>query len=405
MFPRWRTLRHLLRFEPVVWSPTARQLDRAVTVGDLRAMARRRVPRSVFDYVDGAADRERGLARTRAVFENLEFRPRGLRDVSQPDLSVRVLGQRSSLPFAFAPTGFTRMMHHEGERAMARVAATRSIPYALSTLGTTTPEDVAAAAPDARRWFQLYVWKDRARSKDLVQRAKAAGFEALILTIDSAVVGMRRRDVRNGFAMPPALTVRTVLNAARYPRWWINFLTTEPLTFASLQSWNRPLAEIGNTLFDTTMSLDDLAWLRGLWDGPLVVKGVMSLEDVECLTAAGADALVLSTHGGRQLDLSPVPLRLLPQARDLVGDRVELWLDSGITTGADIVAAHALGANLTLLGRAPLYGLMAAGQSGVERAIDILTAETQRQMQLLGVRAITDLEPQHVMLPPQAGSC
>lgn len=397
--PRWSELRPLLRPKPVEWNASRRRLRDALTIADLRDIARRRTPRSVFDYTDGAAEGEITLRRARRLFADLELRPSILRDVSEVDLSTTVLGRTSSLPFAFAPTGFTRMMNHEGERAVVRVAERHGIPYALSTMGTTSPEDVAAAAPSARRWFQLYVWNDRAAGEELMRRAAAAGFEALVLTVDVPVAGARLRDVRNGFAIPPALTVRTVLDAATHPAWWINLLTTEPLQFATLSAWEGTVADMIDALFDPSMTIADLQWVRSCWDGPLVIKGIQTVDDARRVVDAGADAIVLSNHGGRQLDRAPVPLRLLPDVVDAVGDRTEVWLDTGIMSGADVVAALALGARSTLVGRAYLYGLMAGGEAGVERAVQILEREVRRTMQLLGVRSLDELGPQHVRLP------
>lgn len=397
--PRWSELRPLLRPKPVQLDWTRRRLDAALTIADLRRAARRRVPRSVFDYTDGAAEGEISLRRARALFRQLELRPSILQDVSEVDTTTAILGRPSALPFAFAPTGFTRMMHHEGEEAVVRVAARRGIPYALSTMGTTSVEDVAAAAPSARKWFQLYVWKDRSAGEDLMRRARGSGYEALVLTVDVPVAGARLRDARNGFSIPPALTARTVLDAALHPAWWGDLLTTRPLEFASMSAWDGTVAEMINALFDPTMTLADLEWVRASWDGPLIVKGIQTVEDARRVTDAGADAIVLSNHGGRQLDRAPVPLRLLPDVRDALGDRVEVHLDTGIMSGGDVVAALALGADAALVGRAYLYGLMAGGERGVERAADILEAEIRRTMALLGVRRVQDLGPQHVRLP------
>jgi L-lactate dehydrogenase (cytochrome) len=397
--PRWSELKPLLRPRPVDPNPTRRRLEKALTIADLRAIARRRTPRSVFDYTDGAAEREITLRRARRLFAELELRPSILKDVSDVDTSTTVLGRTSALPFAFAPTGFTRMMNHEGERAVVRVAQRHGVPYSLSTMGTTSPEDVAAAAPEARRWFQLYVWNDRAAGEELMRRAAAAGFEALVLTVDVPVAGARLRDVRNGFAIPPALTVSTVLDAATHPAWWMNLLTTEPLQFATLSTWEGTVADMIDAMFDPSMTITDLEWVRACWDGRLVIKGIQTVEDARRVVDAGADAIVLSNHGGRQLDRAPVPLRLLPDVVDAVGDRTEVWLDTGIMSGADIVAAIALGARTTLVGRAYLYGLMAGGERGVERAVQILEREIRRTMQLLGVRSVAELGPQHVRLP------
>src|SRR6266511_3313561 len=252
--PRWSELRPLLRPRPVQLDPTQRRLSRALTIADLRTAAKRRTPRAVFDYTDGAAETETSLRRAREAFERVEFRPRVLRDVTVVDTTTTVLGRPAALPLVFAPTGFTRMMHHQGERAVVRVAEGAGIPYALSTLGTTSIEEVAAAAPAARKWFQLYVWRDRGAGKELVQRAQAAGYEALILTVDVPVAGARLRDVRNGLTIPPSLTLRTFLDAAAHPFWWFNLLSTDPLVFASLTSWEGTVAELINQMFDPSLT-------------------------------------------------------------------------------------------------------------------------------------------------------
>jgi len=397
--PKWGELKPLLRTKPLELNPTERRLSRALTIGDLRTIARHRTPRSVFDYTDGAAEQEISLRRARELFRNIEFNPSILRDVAALDTATPMLGRPAALPFSFAPTGFTRMMNHEGERAVARVAERRGVPYALSTLGTTSIEDVAAAAPNGRNWFQLYVWRDRSAGEDLMARAKASGYEALILTVDAPVAGARLRDQRNGFSIPPALTFKTILDAATHPAWWTNLLTTPTLTFASLHAWEGTIAELMNSLFDPTMTIADLDWVRSCWHGPLILKGIQTVDDARRVVDAGADAVVLSNHGGRQLDRAPVPLRLLPDVVEAVGDRAEIWVDTGIMSGADIIAALALGAHATMIGRAYLYGLMAGGERGVDRAVEILISEMRRTMQLLGVRTINELTPQHVTLP------
>jgi L-lactate dehydrogenase (cytochrome) len=397
--PKWSELKPLLRAKPITVNATDRRLEKALTIADLRRIAKRRTPRSVFDYTDGAAESEISLQRARRLFAELELQPSILRDVSDIDLGTSILGGRSELPFAFAPTGFTRMMNHEGESAVVKVAEQLGIPYALSTMGTTSIEDVAAAAPDARKWFQLYVWKNRDAGEDLVKRSAAAGYEALMLTVDVPVAGARLRDVRNGFTIPPTLTAKTVLDASLHPAWWANLLTTRPLTFASLSTWDGTVAELLDQLFDPTMTIDDFNWLRSIWDGPLIVKGIQTVEDARRVVDAGADAIVLSNHGGRQLDRAPTPLRILPDVRKAVGSDAEIYLDTGIMSGADIVASIALGADACLVGRAYLYGLMAGGQRGVARAAEILTKEVRRTMALLGVSSVADLNPSHVRLP------
>ncbi|MHA6785103.1 alpha-hydroxy acid oxidase [Pseudonocardia saturnea] len=398
--PRPSELRPLLRPAPIQWNSTERRLSKAASIADLRAIARRRTPRAVFDYTDGAADGELSLRRARDAFNRVEFTPTVLRDVSEVDTSREILGQRSTLPFAFGPTGFTRMMNHEGERAVAQVAERVGIPYALSTMGTTTIEDVATAAPGARKWFQLYLWRDRAPAKDLVQRAADAGYDTLMLTVDTPVGGARLRDIHNGLTVPPALSLKTFVDGAMHPHWWANLLTTEPLTFASLESTEGTVADLINRVFDPALTMADVEWLRGTWPGKLVIKGIQNVDDARRVVDAGADAVLLSNHGGRQLDRAPVPLELVPPVVDAVGDRAEVWVDTGITHGADIVAAIAFGAQTALIGRAYLYGLMAGGQRGVEKAVEILTGEIVRTLQLIGVNSVDELRPSHVRLRP-----
>lgn len=400
--PRWSELRPLLRVEPPRLNPTERRLSQAHTIGDLRAIARRRTPRAVFDYTDGAAEGEMSLARARRAFHRVEFHPSVLRDVSELDTTTDIVGTSSTLPFSLAPTGFTRMMNHEGESAVARVAERAGVPYALSTMGTTSIEDTAAAAPDAHKWFQLYVWRDRAAGKDLVQRARESGYEALILTVDTPVAGARMRDVRNGLTIPPTLTAKTVLDGALHPAWWFNLLTTEPLSFASFKRWDSTVADLINTMFDPTLSFADLDWLREEWDGPLIVKGVQNADDADRVVRHGADAVILSNHGGRQLDRAPTMLDLVPEVRDRIGDRAQILLDTGILNGGDIVAALARGADSCLVGRAYLYGLMAGGERGVQRAVDILRTEVERTMRLLGVSSVGELNSAHATLRPGA---
>ncbi|MDN3354700.1 alpha-hydroxy acid oxidase [Actinomadura sp. DC4] len=396
--PRAGELARILRPRPPTLDATRRRLARAHTIADLRAVARRRVPRAVFDYTDGAAEMEESLRRARQAYRRVEFHPNVLRGVSGADPGTDILGRRSELPFALAPTGLTRMMHHEGERAVVRVAQRAGVPYALSTMGTTSIEDVAAAGPEARRWFQLYVWRDRAAGRDLMDRARRAGYDTLILTVDTPVAGARLRDARNGLTIPPALTLRTFLDGAAHPAWWFDLFTTEPLRYASLSAGGGSVADLIDHVFDPDLGLADLAWIRESWPGRLVVKGVQNVGDARDVVKHGADALVLSSHGGRQLDRAPVPLELLPAVAEAVRGEAEVWVDTGIMSGADIVAALARGADACLVGRAYLYGLMAGGERGVARAVDILRAEIVRTMQLLGVRTVAELTPEHATL-------
>jgi L-lactate dehydrogenase (cytochrome) len=394
--PNLRELAPLLRPKRPELNATKRRLDSALTIYDLRDIAKRRTPKAPFDYTDGAAEAELSLARARQAFENVEFQPAVLRDVSRVDTSREVLGGPTGLPFGIAPTGFTRLMQTEGELAGAAAAGAAGIPFSLSTMGTASIEDVRDANPNGRNWFQLYMWKDREKSMDLVRRADAAGYDTLIVTVDVPVAGARLRDKRNGMSIPPAITAGTVLNAIPRPAWWFNFLTTEPLAFANLEHWDGTVAELLDTMFDPTVDYDDLNWIREQWSGKVAVKGVQTLADAKRLTAAGVDAIVLSNHGGRQLDRAPVPFQLLPTVAKEVGMDIEVHLDTGIMSGADIVAAIALGADFTLIGRAYLYGLMAGGRRGVDRAIEILAEQIQRTMRLLGVSTLDELGPQHV---------
>ena len=394
--PQARDLRPLLQLRRPTLSPRERRLANALTIDDLRRVAKRRTPRAAFDYTDGAADGEVSLARAREAFGDVQFNPAILRDVSTVDTSREVLGQQVALPFGIAPTGFTRMMQAEGEIAGATAAEAAGIPFSLSTMGTTSIEDVAAAAPGGRHWFQLYMWNDRDRSMALVDRAAKAGYDTLLVTVDVPVAGARLRDVRNGMTIPPSLTPRTVLGMATRPAWWANLLTTEPLAFASLDSWSGTVADLLDMMFDPTVTYDDLAWIRDQWPGKVVVKGVQTVDDARRLADAGVDAVLLSNHGGRQLDRAPVPFHLLPDVVDAVGNDVEVHLDTGIMSGQDVVAAVAHGATFTLIGRAYLYGLMAGGRPGVDRAIEILRGQVERTMRLLGVRTLDELEPGHV---------
>ncbi|MET4637769.1 alpha-hydroxy acid oxidase [Mycetocola sp. 2940] len=394
--PKVRDLAPLMQFKKPELNARTRHLAAATSIADLRHIAKRVTPKAPFDYTDGAAEGEISLSRARQAFEDIEFHPAVLRDVSTVDTTRDVLGKTSALPFGIAPTGFTRMMQTEGERAGATAAEAAGIPFTLSTMGTTSIEDVAAAAPGGRNWFQLYMWTDRDRSLALVDRAQAAGYDTLMVTVDTPVAGARLRDVKNGLSIPPALTPKTVINALPRPAWWINFLTTEPLAFASLDRWSGTVAALIDTMFDPTVGPDEVRFIREQWKGKLVVKGIQSVADARLAVELGADAIILSNHGGRQLDRAPIPFHLLPAVVREVGSEVEVHLDTGIMNGADIVASVALGAQFTLIGRAYLYGLMAGGREGVDRTIEILSAEIRRTMKLLGVASLDELEPRHV---------
>ena len=397
--PRPSTFRHLLPPRPAL-PTTATRLANAADINDLRTLARRRAPRMVFDYVDGAAESERSLRASIEAFDRLTFRPRVLRDVSSVSTATEVLGRRIAMPLVLGPTGFTRMMHREGESAVARAAESAGIPYALSTMGTTTAADVAAAAPRGWNWFQLYVVRDRARSEQSLELARAAGMDVLVLTVDVPVAGARTRDVVKWMTLPPTVNWRSALGTLRHPAWWWDFLTSEPLRFATVGGAPDDLAGIINTMFDPAVTLADLEWIRSVWDGRILVKGIQDERDARELINVGVDGIVLSNHGGRQLDRAPVPLELLPGIRDAVGDAAAVFLDGGVRSGADIAAAVALGADAVFVGRTYLYGLMAGGEAGVRRALTLLHTELTRTMQLLGVRETGDLNRDHVRVSP-----
>lgn len=394
--PDPHALRELMQFKKPQLNSRTRRLANAHTIEDLRTIARRRTPRAAFDYTDGAAESEISQARARQAFQDVEFHPQILRDVAHVDTSTDILGGPAALPFGIAPTGFTRLMQTEGEIAGAGAAGAAGIPFSLSTLGTTSIEDVQAANPYGRNWFQLYVMKQRDISYSLVERAAKAGYDTLLFTVDTPIAGNRLRDVRNGFSIPPQLTPGTIINAIPRPWWWYDFLTTPPLEFASLSSTGGTVAELVDGAMDPTISYDDLTVIRDLWPGKIAVKGVQTLDDAKTLIDHGIDALVLSNHGGRQLDRAPIPFHLLPQVHRELGHHTQIVLDTGIMNGSDIVAALALGADFTLIGRAYLYGLMAGGRPGVDRAIAILTQQITRTMKLLGAHAVAELGPHHV---------
>ncbi len=389
---RLNNLKQLFSIRKPVLSPKKRRVQRSNTIYDLRLAAKRATPRGPFDYTDGAAEQEISLNRARKSFENVEFSPHILRDVSSVSLETIMLGISYKMPVGIAPTGFTRMMHTDGEKAGASTAAAFGIPFTLSTMGTTSIEKVKEAAPTGSNWFQLYLWRDRERSLDLIKRAENAGYEGLVLTVDAQVAGARLRDIKNGLTVPPTLTLNTFLNALPRPGWWWNFLTKEPLNFAALESWNGTVAQLMDTMFDPSMTYEDLKWIRSIWKKKLIVKGVQRLDDALKCADYGVDAVVLSNHGGRQLDRAPVPFELLPEVRRELKSTMELHIDTGIMHGADIVAAKALGADFTWVGRAYLYGLMAGGKIGVERTFTILQTQMVRTLKLLGTNSIAEVD-------------
>ena len=399
------TLRSVLRFEPVETDPVARRLRRSVSVSDMRRITRRRVPRGVFDYVDGGAEDERTLRANSDDFGRITFRPRVLRDVYDVDPSTTLLGRPLPLPLVFSPTGFTRILCPEGELAVARAADRAGLPYALSTLGTRSIEEVASVSNGAK-WFQVYVWRDRGLVQELVDRARAAGYEALVLTVDNAVFGRRERDHRRGFTLPPTVGPGTIVDGALHPEWTYRFVRAEPIRFANVIGRDVgdgaeavSLHRYIDTQFDPTMAWADLEWLRDRWSGPIVVKGIQTVDDAVLAAEVGVQAVMLSNHGGRQLDSAPTPISLVAPVTDAVGDAVEVICDGGVRRGSDIVKAVALGARAVGVGRAYLYALGAAGERGVDHLVDLFTADVKRTMALCGVRTIDALTRDYVTSP------
>ena len=402
----FRTLRSVVRFGRVETDRVERRLARAASVDDLRRIARRQLPGGVFDYIDGGAEDERTLAANQAAFAGTTFRPRVLRGVEKVDAGATILGGPVAYPLVLAPTGFTRIADPEGELAVARAAARAGLPYTLSTLSTRSIEEVRAVS-DGRLWFQVYAWRDRGLVHEMVDRAAAAGYEALVLTVDTAVFGRRERDVRRGFSLPPTIGPGTLLDGAMHPGWTWAFVRSEPIRFANVVGREVgdgaspvTLSDYINTQFDPGLSWDDVDWLRSVWDGPIVLKGVQTVEDAVLAADAGVEAIALSNHGGRQLDGAPATLPLVAPVADAVGGRTEIICDGGVRRGSDIVKAVAAGATAAMAGRAYLYGLGAAGERGVDRVLDWFHADVLRTMSLLGAGTVAELDRGLLTLPP-----
>lgn len=398
----WFGSLRLLQFRRFELSPTRRRIRKGVSVADLRAIARRRLPRGVFDYIDGGAEDEATMASNSEAYRRVTFRPRVLREMGKVDISTTLLGRPLPMPLVLAPTGFTRIADPAGELAVARAADRAGLPYALSTLGTRSIEEVAAVS-SGRLWFQVYVWKDRDLVAEMVRRAAAAGYEALCLTVDTAVLGKRERDVRRGFTLPPKLGLSTILDGIVHPGWTWQFVRSDPILFANVAGRSVgdgadavSLAEYVSDQMDPDVSWDDVAWLRSQWEGPIVLKGIQTVDDAIIAADEGVDAIALSNHGGRQLDSAPAPLSLLPSVSDAVGGRIEIICDGGVRRGSDIVKALALGATACMAGRAYLYGLGAAGEAGVDHVLDLLASDMKRTMALIGCDSVSELTRDYV---------
>ena len=392
------TFRSVVRFRKPTLDPVERRLRRCVSVEDYRRVARRRLPSGVFDYIDGAAEDERTMRRNVDAFGRYEFQPRVLCDVSDLDTSTTILGRQVAMPLIIAPTGYTRIAHSQGELAVARAAQRAGVPYSLSTMGTRSIEEVAAVSP-GDKWFQIYTWRDRPLVEELVARAKAAGYSTVWLTVDTAVLGRRERDVRRGFTLPPKIGPGTLIDGAVHPSWTLDFLRNEPIMFSNVvgrmaMDGSTPISLAAKVAghFDQSLSWKDIDWLRSIWDGPIVLKGIQTVADAQQAVAMGVQGVGLSNHGGRQLDDAPVPLELVEPVRDAVGDAVTIICDGGVRRGSDIVKAIALGADAVTVGRPYLYALGAAGERGVDQLLGFLHEGLVRTMSLTGARTIAEID-------------
>ena len=371
------------------------------SIADLRRAAKRRLPRAVFDYMDGAAEDEVTLYRNQADFGRYELLPRFLVDVGNVDLSTRVLGADIDVPFILAPTGMSRLFHHTGERAVARAAQKAGTMYSLSSVSTTSIEDIAGVS-DGAKMLQLYVWRDRGILKDFIQRAKASGYTALCLTVDLPLAGQRERDLKNGFTVPPQIRLSNILDTMLRPDWLWGFLTHPRMTLENVRGHAIAAKNLFSVIdyttaqFDPSLTWDDMAWMIQEWGGPFAIKGILSVDDARRAADTGVSAVIISNHGGRQLDHSPSPVSVLPAIADAVGDRVEVILDGGIRRGTDVIKALSLGARAVMTGRAYLFGLGAGGEAGVDRALELLRAEIKRNMMLAGCTSVRQLDGRYV---------
>ena len=392
------TLRSVVRFRTYERDRTLRKLSKAADVGDLRTMAKKRMPAGCFDYIDGAAQDEVTAVNNVSSFKNYYFRPRVLRDVAAISTTTTLLGGQIPFPVMIAPTGFDRIAHSQGELAVARAAKRAGIPYSLSTMGTRSIEEVAEVN-DGRKWFQVYVWRDKPLLKEMLERAAASGYEGIMITVATAVLGRRERAVRRGFSLPPKVGLDTIIDGIRHPRWTSDFLRAEPIQFANVKGSSAvgdgstpvTLSDYINSQFDPALSWSDIEWFRDNWPGMIMIKGVQTVEDAEIAADMKLDGVILSNHGGRQLDYAPSPIDLVAPVADAVGDRTAVICDGGVRRGSDIVKAVAMGADACMIGRAYFYALGAAGERGVDWVLEFLRAGVEHTMALSGVGSIDDL--------------
>ena len=368
-----------------------RALRRAQNIADLRLLARRKLPRTIFDFVDGGANDELAMRRNRAALDAISIVGRVLIDVSKVDLSTTVLGQPLAVPMIGAPTGVVGLVHHSGEPALARAYHSIGSIYTVATSASYSIEDVAASTP-GHKWFQLYVWRDRDFVVEILERAAQAGYSALVVTVDGARTGRRERDLRNGFSRPLRVNARALASGVAHPRWSHGFVKHGRFLPVNFKATGGPAshAESFAASFDPGLTWREIEWIRSIWSGPLVVKGILHPTDAELAVDAGADAVVVSNHGGRQLDDAPATIDLLPGVVKAVGDQAEVLLDSGVRRGGDVAKALALGARATLIGRPTLYGLAAAGELGAKHALGILQTELEIALALSGCRNVEE---------------
>lgn len=378
------------------------RIENAHNIAALRQEARRRLPRMVFDYIDGGADDEFTLGANNRRYADYELLFKSLVDISQIDTATTVMGDAAAAPIIVTPTAVQRLFHpREGEAAVARAAKKAGLIHCLSTLASTTIEDIARFN-DGPKWFQVYVWKDRALVEQALERARAAGFTGLILTVDVPVAGNRERDLVNAFSVPPEINAKTVSQVLARPGYLWDIATTSKISTANwvdLETRDMGIAEFLDTQFDRTVTWKDAAWMKEVWGGPFAIKGICRADDARRCVDAGADAVWISNHGGRQLDTAPATIDTLPDVVAAVSNQAEVILDGGIRRGTDIVKAIALGAKAVAVGRPYLYGLGAGGEVGVTRALDILTSALRRDMALTGVTRLDELTPDFVRKP------
>ena len=374
----------LIDYKSFRFSSKKSRINNSQSIDELRLIAKKRVPKAVFDYVEGGASEELGYRRSADVFKRTEFKVRTLQKVGNLNTSQIILGKSADLPIIFAPTGYTRMMHHTGEPTVAKIASQSNLIYVLSTMGTTSPEELAQNTPNVRRWMQLYVMRNRKDTEKLVKSAKENGFEALMVTVDTPVTGIKIRDLKNGLTVPPKIKLGTLLDILTKPRWWFNLIAGKKLEFAAFRGWDKPLDELAQQIFSPDVTENDIRWLKSIWKGPIIIKGIQSVQDAKRVISLGVNGIVVSNHGGRQLDRSPVPLEILEDIVNTVGNKAEVYVDGGIMSGQDVYAAIALGAKAVLIGRAYLYGLMAGGERGVNRVVDIFMRDLRNTMALTG---------------------